>query len=67
MGNEHAVQDIVAFMKTLTDDRVKHKKAPFDHPALFLPNGTNLEAVGANGGEAIKPFIEVLNAGGLQD
>jgi hypothetical protein len=30
---------VVAFMKTLTDERVRWEKAPFDHPELPLPNG----------------------------
>jgi cytochrome c peroxidase len=30
---------LVAFLKTLTDDRVRWEKAPFDHPALTVPNG----------------------------
>ena len=33
------VDDIVAFLKTLTDERVRWEKAPFDHPSLTLPNG----------------------------
>ena len=33
------VEDLVAFLKTLTDDRVRWEKAPFDHPSLTLPNG----------------------------
>lgn len=33
------VADIVAFMKALTDDRVRWEKAPFDHPSLTIPNG----------------------------
>jgi cytochrome c peroxidase len=33
------VEDLVAFLKTLTDDRVLWEKAPFDHPSLTLPNG----------------------------
>ena len=33
------VDDIVAFMKALTDDRVRWEKAPFDHPSLTIPNG----------------------------
>ncbi|MHC5598651.1 MAG: cytochrome-c peroxidase [Nostoc sp.] len=32
-------QELVAFLKALTDDRVKYQKAPFDHPQLFVPNG----------------------------
>lgn len=31
--------DLLAFLKTLTDDRVRFEKAPFDHPELLVPNG----------------------------
>lgn len=31
--------DLLAFLKTLTDDRVRFEKAPFDHPELIVPNG----------------------------
>jgi cytochrome c peroxidase len=30
---------IVAFLKSLTDERVRWEKAPFDHPSLTIPNG----------------------------
>jgi cytochrome c peroxidase len=30
---------LVAFMKALTDERVRLHKAPFDHPQLLVPNG----------------------------
>jgi len=30
---------LVAFMKALTDERVRNQSAPFDHPQLFIPNG----------------------------
>lgn len=33
------IDALVAFLKTLTDDRVRYRKAPFDHPQLFIPNG----------------------------
>ena len=33
----------------LTDCRVEKQRAPFDHPELPVPNGTNLAAVGAEG------------------
>jgi cytochrome c peroxidase len=33
------VADLAAFLKTLTDERVRLEKAPFDHPSLTLPNG----------------------------
>jgi cytochrome c peroxidase len=31
--------DLVAFMKALTDERVRWEQAPFDHPSLHIPNG----------------------------
>ncbi|MDF1852303.1 MAG: cytochrome c peroxidase [Verrucomicrobiales bacterium] len=30
---------LVAFMKSLTDERVRTRRAPFDHPQLIIPNG----------------------------
>jgi cytochrome c peroxidase len=44
--------DLVAFLKTLTDDRVAFEKAPFDHPSLKVPNGhvgNELAVTGGNG------------------
>lgn len=32
-------QDLVAFLKSFTDERVRFQRAPFDHPQLFVPNG----------------------------
>jgi len=52
---------LVDFLLALTDERVRWEKAPFDHPALAIPNGAtikkgsatdtmlNLPAVGADG------------------
>ncbi len=37
--SENDKNDLVAFLLTLTDKRVKYEKAPFDHPQLFIPNG----------------------------
>jgi cytochrome c peroxidase len=31
--------NLVAFLKALTDERVRWEKAPFDHPSLIIPNG----------------------------
>jgi cytochrome c peroxidase len=60
-----------AFLLSLTDERVRFQKAPFDHPQLLIPNGpgaphgivpgdrlTEIPAVGANGGPAQKKFLE---------
>lgn len=32
-------QDLVAFLESLTDERVLFERAPFDHPELIVPNG----------------------------
>jgi cytochrome c peroxidase len=32
-------QAVVAFLKALTDDRVRYERAPFDHPELCVPVG----------------------------
>jgi len=31
--------DLVAFLLTLSDDRVRFQKAPFDHPSICVPHG----------------------------
>jgi cytochrome c peroxidase len=33
------VDAIVAFLESLADERVLYRRAPFDHPQLFVPNG----------------------------
>ena len=33
------LDDLVAFLKGLTDQRVVYRRAPFDNPQLFVPNG----------------------------
>jgi hypothetical protein len=33
------IDAIVAFMEALTNKRVLYRRAPFDHPQLFVPNG----------------------------
>jgi cytochrome c peroxidase len=72
-GNPAAVEDLVAFLRGLTDERVRFQRAPFDHPELIIPNGSSgvqggvvvdnvikLPAVGAGGGVAIQPFEQIL-------
>lgn len=41
--------DLLAFLQTLTDERVRWEKAPFDHPSLPLLNGHD------NGSAALGP------------
>lgn len=50
--------DLVAFLLSLTDERVRYERAPFDRPSISLPNGPNLPAVGANGGKRLRPFLK---------
>ena len=41
--------NLVEFMLSLTDERVRFERAPFDHPSLDVPNGPSLGPVGAAG------------------
>jgi cytochrome c peroxidase len=36
---EDEITALIAFLKSLTDERVLYARAPFDHPQLFVPNG----------------------------
>lgn len=58
--------DLVDFLKSLTDDRVRYDKAPFDHPQLCVPNGhpgdQNLVTDRGNG-QATDQLIEIPAVG----
>ena len=47
--SEADITAMAAFLRTLTDDRVRTEQAPFDHPELPLPHAPTLPAVGADG------------------
>lgn len=60
------INALVAFLVSLTDDRVLNEKAPFDHPELILPNGNpdgsnrTLAPVGRTGSTTqIKRFLNL--------
>lgn len=58
--------DLVDFLKSLTDDRVRYEKAPFDHPQLCVPNGHpgNQNSVTDRGnGQATDQLIEIPAVG----
>jgi cytochrome c peroxidase len=57
---------LVAFMKALTDERVRYRKAPFDHPQLFIPNGHlgDENTVTNDGEERAKDLLTELPATG---
>jgi cytochrome c peroxidase len=68
-ADKHA---LVAFMLSLTDERVRHQSAPFDHPQLFVPDGETIvgatvsdnlieiPATGRNGGAPLPTFQDSL-------
>ncbi len=65
---------VVAFLKSLTDERVRAQSAPFDHPSLVVPNGMvmvngamteqtiTIPATGASGGTALPRFCQNIGA-----
>ena len=64
---------LVAFLKALSDDRVRFQRAPFDHPELCVPSGHTdagetwlaVPAVGADGLQvALQTFDEMLRGVG---
>ncbi|MEH2193378.1 MAG: cytochrome c peroxidase [Nostoc sp.] len=58
--------DLVAFLKALTDERVRYEKAPFDHPQLFVHNGHpgNETSVTNDGtGKATDELLEIPSVG----
>jgi cytochrome c peroxidase len=64
--NEQQKEALVAFMKGLTDERVRLEKAPFDHPQLFVPDGHpgNQTSVTDDGtGKATDALSEIVAVG----
>ena len=60
-----AVADLVAFLKSLTDERVRRAAAPFDHPQLFVPNGHpgDHQSVEQRNGQALDSMLEIPATG----
>ena len=61
------IDALIAFMEALTDERVLYRRAPFDHPQLFVPNGhpgNSTWTIDANGdGLADELMIEIPAVG----
>lgn len=72
-NSEEEKKHLEAFLLSLTDERVRLRKAPFDHPQLFVANKDHhfqksapenrrshitINAVGKNGGKPLKPFLQ---------
>jgi cytochrome c peroxidase len=62
---ETARSDLVAFLKSLTDERVRRAAAPFDHPQIFVPNGHpgDETTVTQVNGRAVDTFLEIPATG----
>ena len=66
---EEQEQQLVDFLVALTDERVRYRRAPFDHPELRIPEDGlatltsalhQIDAVGAGGSEQpLKTFLEL--------
>jgi hypothetical protein len=64
--SEEEKTSLVAFLLSLTDERVRYERAPFDHPQLFITNGHpgDQNAVTNDGtGQATTTLIEVPAVG----
>ena len=62
---ENAIESIVKFLLSLTDDRVKFERAPFDHPEIFVPiDGTAPENTGGRAAMAADPTFRQVPASG---
>jgi cytochrome c peroxidase len=57
--------DLVAFLKSLTDERVRRAAAPFDRPQIFVPNGHpgNEDSVTQHDGQAVDSLLEIPATG----
>jgi hypothetical protein len=60
---------LVAFLKSLTDERVRYEKAPFDHPSLKVPHGAKGDnnALVLSNGKAVDEYVVIpaVGAAGL--
>lgn len=53
------MDDLVEFMKALTDKNALNSAAPYDHPSIDVPNFGNIEATGKDGGADATPILGV--------
>jgi cytochrome c peroxidase len=62
-GHPERVAAVAAFLRSLTDERVRNQEAPFDHPQLFVPDGHDLVEDPPGSGNYRTRFIEVPAVG----
>ncbi|MDD5214467.1 MAG: cytochrome c peroxidase [Methylococcales bacterium] len=61
--SEQEKADLVAFLKSLTDERVRWERAPFDHPQIKIPHGHTLTANVKDKKQAQDLFLDVPAVG----
>jgi len=65
-------EDLVAFLLSLSDERVRYSRAPFDHPSLCVPDGavggTKSVAQDGRSGRGIDDMVclDAVGAGGTK-
>jgi len=55
--------DLIAFLKTLTDERVRWERAPFDHPEIRVPHGHDPQKPGLKPDQAADEWLEIPAVG----
>jgi hypothetical protein len=55
--------DLVTFLKSLTDERVRWERAPFDHPQIKIPHGHTIAANMKDPKQAQDLFLNVPAVG----
>jgi hypothetical protein len=66
LGLDQTQRDaIVAFLGTLTDERVRCKQAPFDHPEIILPEGHQTQSDGSGQAKDKTTTINAVGASGV--
>ena len=62
------IEALKAFMNALTDERVRFHQAPFDHPKLFLPNGSRESDRNEDGmADDRRLIIQAVGAAGMAE
>jgi len=60
-GDAQNRADIVTFLKTLTDERVRYEQAPFDHPAITIKDGHTGNNVAITTRNPLSPVLAADN------
>ncbi|MBX3471214.1 MAG: cytochrome C peroxidase [Planctomycetes bacterium] len=66
-GKPQRIGAVAAFMRALTDERVRDERAPFDHPSLVVPNGLVGDEVAASATDEVLLIPAVGRRGRADD